>query len=294
MQQPLSPKQVAQAIGVSESSLKRWCDQGLIPFHRTAGGHRRLDMPDVVAFLRSTGHSLVRPELLGLPPATGQTDISAARVQDEFLAALVKGDEEVCSRIVSDLLIAGQELASICDRVIAAAFRDVGDRWDCGEVDIWEERRACEVSLQVLREVRSLVPVPEFDAAIAMGATLDGDPYTICSTMAELVLREVGFRTSALGSQLPFATLHQAVRKARPALFWLSVSSIRDIEAFIFEWNSFFETCRACETALVVGGRALADEEVRSRIRYCCYCDKMIDLAKYGSTIIERVRRTGH
>jgi excisionase family DNA binding protein len=38
----VTPKQVAQAINVSESSLKRWCDQGLLTAIRTAGGHRRL------------------------------------------------------------------------------------------------------------------------------------------------------------------------------------------------------------------------------------------------------------
>jgi predicted site-specific integrase-resolvase len=27
----LTPKQVARAIGVSESSLKRWCDKGVLP-----------------------------------------------------------------------------------------------------------------------------------------------------------------------------------------------------------------------------------------------------------------------
>ena len=38
MNELVSPKQVAHAMGVSESSLKRWCDQGLIPTVRTAAG----------------------------------------------------------------------------------------------------------------------------------------------------------------------------------------------------------------------------------------------------------------
>ena len=62
----LSPKQVAQALGVSESSLKRWCDQGLIATIRTGGGHRRLALPDVLRFIRDGEHRLVSPEALGL------------------------------------------------------------------------------------------------------------------------------------------------------------------------------------------------------------------------------------
>ena len=67
----LTPKQVARAIGVSEASLKRWCDKGLIEMVRTVGGHRRLPLSSVLQFLRSSGHQLVRPEILGLPPTTG-------------------------------------------------------------------------------------------------------------------------------------------------------------------------------------------------------------------------------
>ena len=47
MKTTISPRQVARAIGVGESTLKRWCDRGLIPMLKTAGGHRRLAVSDV-------------------------------------------------------------------------------------------------------------------------------------------------------------------------------------------------------------------------------------------------------
>ena len=38
----LSPKELADAIGVSESSIKRWVDNGEIQATKTSGGHRRI------------------------------------------------------------------------------------------------------------------------------------------------------------------------------------------------------------------------------------------------------------
>ena len=71
----LSPKDLADAIGVSESSLKRWTDAGRIRASRTDGGHRRIALEDAVRFIREAGVPVVRPELLGMPEmAAAQQD----------------------------------------------------------------------------------------------------------------------------------------------------------------------------------------------------------------------------
>ncbi|MGB5390214.1 MAG: helix-turn-helix domain-containing protein, partial [Thermoanaerobaculia bacterium] len=67
MKDVLSPKEFAQAIGVSESSIKRWVDSGTIPASKTAGGHRRIAMSEAVRFLRETKTPLLHPDILGLP-----------------------------------------------------------------------------------------------------------------------------------------------------------------------------------------------------------------------------------
>ncbi len=72
MNKQLTPRQVARAMGVSEASLKRWCDRDLIPSVRTAGGHRRLELGGVLQYLRESGRPLPAPEVLGLPSAVGK------------------------------------------------------------------------------------------------------------------------------------------------------------------------------------------------------------------------------
>ncbi|MED5508142.1 MAG: DNA-binding protein, partial [Planctomycetota bacterium] len=54
------------AIGMSESSLKRWVDRGLLESTRTAGGHRRIRVKEAVRFIRDRQLVVSAPEKLGL------------------------------------------------------------------------------------------------------------------------------------------------------------------------------------------------------------------------------------
>ena len=78
MKRLLSPKELADAIGVSESSLKRWADAGRLQVARTEGGHRRIPIAEAVRFIRDTGAVVVRPDLLGLVGVPAVNDARAA------------------------------------------------------------------------------------------------------------------------------------------------------------------------------------------------------------------------
>jgi hypothetical protein len=214
MKQLVTPKQVAQAIGVSESSLKRWCDRGLLNTVRTPGGHRRLELPDVVRFLRESGHEVIRPELLGLPSTTGKGVLVASRGRDQMRDALLAGDADRCRRIAFDLYLSGKSLSQICDEVFAEAMNDIGDLWECGEAEVYQERRACSLCLRVLAELRTTIPESPAGAPQAIGGTPECDPYTLPTTMAEIVLKQDGWRAQSLGS---IAVRDVAGRRSRRA-----------------------------------------------------------------------------
>jgi excisionase family DNA binding protein len=46
----LSTFECAQLLGVHESSIKRWCNDEELPFHKTVGGHRRIHFDDLLIF----------------------------------------------------------------------------------------------------------------------------------------------------------------------------------------------------------------------------------------------------
>jgi methanogenic corrinoid protein MtbC1 len=283
MRELLTPKQVARALDVSESSVKRWCDKGGIPTQYTAGGHRRIGMPGLIQFVREGKHELVHPEALGLPPTSGQTARVVDRAREQMADALVLGDELRCRQIAIDLYLAHHSISVICDQVFAAAFRDIGDQWHDGSAEIYQERRGCEISLRLLHELRAVLPVPAADAPLAIGGAASGDPYTLGTTMAELVLRDAKWNAVSLGANLPFSTISAAIGKHQPKLFWLSCSHIADEAQFLAGYEQLHEE-HGIDVAFVVGGYAL-EERIRRQMKYTAYCDNMQHLEGFAQTL---------
>ena len=278
MQQVLTPKQVARAIGVSESSLKRWCDRGVIQTERTAGGHRRLKLGDVLIFLRKSDLQLVRPEVLGLPPGTGVRPRVVDRSETQLVDALLASDVECSRRLVFDLFINGADVITLCDEIFMPAMYQIGEQWDCGEIEIYQERRACEIIGQLVYELQSVLPAVDVEAPLAMGGTPVGDNYRLPTQMLELVFTSFGWRATSLGSGLPFETMLAAVQEYQPSLFWLSVSHVQSQPDFRADFGSF---CRKVPptTRIVVGGRAIARDFLED-MESVEFCDNLRDLQR--------------
>jgi methanogenic corrinoid protein MtbC1 len=193
--------------------------------------------------------------------------------------ALVSGDDLACREIVLNLFLEGHKLSLLCDVLLAEVFREIGLLWECGDIEIYRERRACRMCVRVLHELRSLVPPPPASGPLAMGGTPHGDFYELPTTMVELVLRANGWQATSLGSSLPATTLAAAIADYRPRIFWLSVSHIENEEQFLADYAELYALA-AGKTALVVGGFALT-ESVRKRMQYAAFCDNLQHLEAF-------------
>jgi excisionase family DNA binding protein len=287
MKEQLSPKQVAIALGVSESSLKRWCDQGLLSTVRTAGGHRRIEVNAVAEFLRSTGRRPIRPELLGLPSSVGRGELIFERAADKLVEALIAGDDEQAERVVIDLYLQRYAICDLGDRVISPAMRRVGEQWSCGELEVYVERRSCEVLLRILRHLRTIMSQPPNDGPIAVGGTLEGDQYLLPTTLVELSLRERGWQATSLGANLPIDTLCEAASDYQPRLVWLSTSYIADEEKFLAAEHRLFAAATTHQAALAVGGAAITDS-IRRRLAVSGFCDSLRNLDAFAAAIMKK------
>jgi MerR family transcriptional regulator, light-induced transcriptional regulator len=254
----LSPRVLAEAIGASESSLKRWADEGRLAVERTAGGHRRIRRAEAVRFLREAGLRPVRPELLNLPGDAGgavRGGVDRSEVAGLLVAALREDRAEEARSLLVGAYLEGASLPWLCDDVIRPAMEEVGCLWDSGSSGILIEHRATETCGRVIVELRLLLPAAPLEAPAAVGGGFGRDVYRLPSAMVAVVLAEAGYRVYDLGPYTPVEATLAAIERYRPALVWQSFS-VRPAEDERVE-EALGRIAAALEGGtVVVGGRA--------------------------------------
>lgn len=266
-----SPRKVAKAIGVSESSLKRWCDAGFLAATKTAGGHRRISRSEVIAFVQRKQMEIAQPELIGLPALDDIRIQSLTDASHQLHEALLGFDEHRCHRLLTYLYIQGHEMASIFDQVVAPAFVTIGDEWKRGDIEVFQERRACQTCLAALHELRAILPAPLPNASTALGGSLEQDQYMLPTAAVEMTLTSLGWNAESMGTNLPVDTLQKAAELHRPHLLWISVSYLGDPAETAKSINRLASSIPE-ETTLIMGGNAI-DAPLRSQLKNVVCCD---------------------
>ena len=89
MKKLLSTSEFASAIGISESSVRRLADSGIVSIQRTKGGHRKIPVEEAIRYVRAEGIQLENPNLLGITP------LAASDSEDAYCEALFQGDGDL-------------------------------------------------------------------------------------------------------------------------------------------------------------------------------------------------------
>lgn len=260
MKRTLSPKDLADAVGVSESSLKRWADEGLVHVARTAGGHRRITLSEALRYIRESGLPIVNPKALGINDLMAVPSDLLTRpdsADQPLVEAISSGKADLARGLVLSMYLGGRSVGEICDGPLTRAMHGVGDLWKHSDVGILIEHRATDVVAQSLHQLRGLLPPVREDAPVATGGTSEEDPYMIATLMAATVLAAEGWREENLGPQVPLELMAQAAERHGASLVWLSFNIEQLAEKIAPQVVELAAKLVPLGAALVVGGRML-------------------------------------
>ncbi len=285
--QYLSTPQAAEALAVSVSTVKRWVDEGILPAHLTAGGHRKLIRAEVLALARKGNLPQGDPAVLsGMTSGAGSMDPAA--ISASLLDALIGGKGPDARAIIHRAYDSGMPIETIADRVVAPAMAEMGHQWASSQLDVWQEHRGTQLCAAAIYDLKLQLELrAERNRPVAVGAAPEGDPYTLPTMLAQLVLLDAGWEAVNLGPNTPLASLTDALRQLRPRLVWLAVSYLPDAEEFMGAYREFYRAAEQQGVAVAVGGQALVDT-VRSGMIYTTYGDGLTHLAAFARMLHPR------
>ncbi|MFO0952535.1 MAG: helix-turn-helix domain-containing protein [Isosphaeraceae bacterium] len=271
----LKTQQVAQALGVSVSTIKRWVDAGALRAIRTVGKHRLVSLAEALRFAREHSMPLTGLESLNAAPTTESEDLV-----EPLVRALSQGDAAL-ARSLMVRAHASTSVVDFADNLIRPVMTRIGHGWMVGSLEIYQEHQASQIVSSVLSELIASTPEPKRGAPLAVGAGPEGDLYSLSLMLGELVLRELGWDVRNLGPNLPLSSLAGAVLEYRPKLAFLTVSNVSDTEKLCRDYKLFHQAAKAVDTAVVIGGRALG-ADLRARLNYASFGERMAHLAEFA------------
>jgi methanogenic corrinoid protein MtbC1 len=280
-------------LGVSEASVKRWADSGLLPMEKTAGGHRRFRPEDVAAVRRAGPTAGEAP----LPWKRGAHAARAARtpelapgreaaLAEESFRALLDGRDDELSALLVSLYLDGHSVGQIADGLLCAGMRRVGDLWHAGELSVAQEHVATRTAVVALQTFQaSLQGAAGGGGMRALCCSVEDDFHELPLRLAALTLEACGAAVFNLGPSTPFSALAEAVHRFRPELVCVSSTVLLRLDRAVYEYAGFHKAARRAGAAVVLGGAGFIEEGVRRRLPADLHAESFRQLEEFVATL---------
>ncbi len=286
----LSPKQLGQAIGVSESSLKRWIDDGLIEVIRTTGGHRRVELSEAIRFVRQRGYTVKDPSVLGLTAADDQTGrADDTQLSEHFYDMLINGRDKEFTAAATRLYLDGHTTSEIIDGPIRWAMNKIGELWHNNPDGIGIEHRATDICIRTLGYMHSLIKPPADDAPLAIGGAPAGDQHLISSLCVSLVLADQGWREANLGANTPWDQLASVAKQQQAALVWVSMTAPPNTD-YAKKLQELANDLAAESCQIIIGGQQLNEAILRLNLDNLHTARSMAELQSFSRGLLAALK----
>ncbi|MGB7926261.1 MAG: helix-turn-helix domain-containing protein [Pyrinomonadaceae bacterium] len=283
----LTSREAAQLLGVSEASVKRWADSGLLPAFKTAGGHRRFRPEDVAAFRRqglareSAGAFRERPA--DAPPIDDALDETLPQL---IFETIVGGHDEEAGSALVGLYLRGHTVARIADAALCPALRKVGDLWRAGELSVAQEHLATRTALAALQALRASLNVREREGArVGLCCSVEDDFHELPVHLTALTLEARGWSVVNLGTSTPFFALAEAVSRFSPRLVCVASTVFNHPDRAAREYGEFSAAVESAGASVVLGGAGFEGEVVRRRFPADLHAQTFVQLDEHASAL---------
>jgi len=249
-----SSKQVADIIGVNESTVKRWADSGSLKCFRTPGGHRKFRKSDIREFTSKFSFTF-KDNTLGTHNRKPEYDF--ARLKNTMLKKLLSDNDNDLYEYMNALLESGLPMLDLYDNVTAPAMSDIGEQWECKRIGIEDEHLAsAKLTKEVIR-LDSKYARAEKNGLHAICTTLENEHHEIPLLLVSGILRHYGWNVVFFGTNMPQKSILKSVKTIKPDLICIPMTVADDKNALKKMLSEIHSAANNSGSVLAVGGKVL-------------------------------------
>lgn len=284
----LTTKEVARLFHVSDATVKRWEDAGMLHSERTGGGHRRFRAEEVARFQRLQGIGLdkCKNDIAVLRTVTRQRENKISSDSPLF-NALVEGSEEKAKNLIICEYLKGISLTRIFDEMVSSAMRQIGELWYAGEMTITQEHLATRIVYNSIHKLRNTITLPEPNGKLALCFTAEGDMHELPAHLAQIILENAGWEVINFGANTPLYCMGDEVSQYKPNLICITAKTIPDSERFLREYKTFRELTKKMEIPVVLGGQTFIDSRFSNRFEAELIAENFADFENFVLKLTE-------
>jgi diguanylate cyclase (GGDEF)-like protein len=221
----------------------------------TGDAEDTLALADVALYRAKSGG---RDRWLWAEP-TEPAELHAADFVTHYLDKAVRGERRTAIRVALDLLDSGVPHGQVVSDLLAAAQREVGERWYRNELTVADEHIASGVAAASLHALESEARLPP-RAGHTVVVCAEGDWHALAAQMLGDSLRALGVGVSVLGASTPASTVAEVLVRGDADSLAVSCS----IAIHLPGVARLVDAAHAQGIPVVVGGRAFAENPARA------------------------------
>jgi excisionase family DNA binding protein len=257
----LSTADVARLFNVTETTVKRWADEGTLKCQKTPGGHRKFDMRCVVEFAEKNHFEPVGALAIPGGDRLGQRIQVAVLGRDfsalvaAFVEKALSPDPTDLSTYLSYLYQHRVQLWEIHDLIIRPGMEEIGARWSRGEIGINHEHRASYETVEALVTLQTQIRLKSQKGRSAVCSCLGEELHEIGLRCAAHLFESEGWSTTYLGARTPVEAVTTAIRETQPTAVSVSVTYVPPGGTPAKEFRCIVEAAREVNAQIILGGR---------------------------------------
>lgn len=144
--------------------------------------------------------------------------------QQDFLAALLRGDRQRSSQIATGLAENLDEIKGLYEDVIKPSMYAIGHLWENGDIGVATEHVASAIVEGVLNELYAKVASGKHQGRTVVAACVEEEKHQIGIKMVADIFEMHGWNVFFLGADMPCDELIRFMRGVKPDVLALSLS----------------------------------------------------------------------